>query len=96
MSGEETPLNQQLDKLAKLIGVVGLGLAAFTFIARFLKDALLGDIPYTITQFGLVSGVIIALLIALIKVWLPIIYDGFELAGKEKKIPKSVERRWLA
>lgn len=91
MSGEETPLNEQLDKLAKLIGVVGLGLAAFTFIIRFMKDAFLGDVTYTMTQFGLISGVIISALIALIKVWLPIIYDGFELAGKEKEIPKSVE-----
>ena len=96
MSGEETPLNQQLDKLAKLIGVIGLGLAAFTFIARFLKDAILGDVPYTITQFGLISGVILTALIALIKVWLPIIYDGFELAGKEKELPKSVdEGSWI-
>jgi Ca2+-transporting ATPase len=96
MSGEETPLNQQLDRLAKLIGVIGLGLAAFTFIARFLKDAIIGDVPYTITQFGLISGVIISALIMLIKVWLPIIYDGFELAGKEKEMPKSVEEgSWL-
>lgn len=96
MSGEETPLNQQLDKLAKLIGVVGLGLAAFTFIVRFLKDAILGDVPYDLTQFGLISAVIIAGLIALIKVWLPIIYDGFELAGKEKELPKCVEEwSWL-
>jgi Ca2+-transporting ATPase len=96
MTGEETPLNQQLDRLAKLIGVIGLGLAAFTFIVRFLKDAIIGDVPYTFTQFGLVSGVILAALIALIKVWLPIIYDGFELAGKEKEIPKSVdEGSWL-
>jgi Ca2+-transporting ATPase len=96
MSGEETPLNQQLDRLAKLIGVIGLGLAAFTFVARFLKDAIMGDVPYTLTQFGLISGVIISALIALIKVWLPIIYDGFELAGKEKEVPKSVEEgSWL-
>lgn len=99
MSGEETPLNQQLDRLAKLIGVIGLGLAAFTFIARFLKDAIIGDVPYTLTQFGLISGVIISALIALIKVWLPIIYDGFELAGKEKEVPKSVEEgswvKWI-
>jgi Ca2+-transporting ATPase len=99
MSGEETPLNEQLDRLAKLIGVVGLGLAAFTFIARFLKDALMGDVPYTLTQFGLVSGVILSALIMLVKVWLPIIYDGFELAGKEKELPKAVEEgswiRWI-
>ncbi|MFZ4589832.1 MAG: calcium-translocating P-type ATPase, PMCA-type [Ignavibacteria bacterium] len=99
MSGEETPLNQQLDKLAKLIGVVGLGLAAFTFIARFLKDAIWGDAYYTLTQFGLLSGVIISLMIMLIKVWLPIIYDGYELAGKEKEVPKSVDEgswfKWI-
>lgn len=91
MSGEETPLNEQLDKLAKLIGVIGLGLAAFTFAARFLKDAFLGDVEYTLTQFGLVSGLILSALISLIKVWLPIIYDGFELAGKEKEMPKKIE-----
>lgn len=96
MSGEETPLNEQLDRLAKLIGVVGLGLAAFTFIARFLKDAFMGDVTYTLAQFGLISGVIITALVALIKVWLPIIYDGFELAGKDKQIPKAVsEGGWL-
>lgn len=99
MSGEETPLNQQLDRLAKWIGVIGLGLAAFTFIARFLKDAIMGDVPYTWSQFGLISGVIISALIALTKVWLPIIYDVFELTGKEKELPKSVEEgswfRWI-
>jgi Ca2+-transporting ATPase len=96
MTGEETPLNQQLDKLAKLIGVIGLGIAAFTFIARFLKDAIFGDVEYTFTQFGLVSAVIISALIMLIKVWLPIIYDGYELAGKDKEIPESVDKgSWL-
>lgn len=96
MSGEETPLNQQLDRLAKLIGVVGFGLAAFTFITRFIKDAFLGKVDYTFIQFSFLCGVILSGLIALIKVWLPIIYDGFELAGKEKEIPKSVsEGSWL-
>jgi len=99
MSGEQTPLNEQLDKLAKLIGVVGLGLAAFTFIARFLKDAFLGDVSFSMSQFGLLSIVIVSVMVALTKVWLPIIYDGFELAGKQKELPNSVEKgswfRWI-
>jgi len=38
LSGEETPLNKQLDKLAKFIGLVGFALAALTFFALFIKD----------------------------------------------------------
>ena len=38
---EETPLNQQLDKLAKLIGDVGFTVAGLAFIIFFIKDVLL-------------------------------------------------------
>lgn len=100
MTGEETPLNAQLDNLAKFIGVVGLVLAALTFIVLFVKDIFGGNISYTLGQLGLLSAVIIGALTALVKIWLPIIYDGFELAGKEKELPKSVEEggwlRWIA
>lgn len=96
MSGEETPLNKQLDKLAKFIGVVGLALAALTFIALFVKDIFLGDAHYTLVQLGSIGIVIVSGFIVLTKVWLPIIYDSFELLGKEKELPKSVaEGSWL-
>jgi len=96
MSGEVTPLNKQLDKLAKFIGVVGLLLAAFTFLALFVKDLFLGDVTYTLGQLGSVGIVVLAAMIALVKVWLPIFYDAFELLGKEKEMPKSVdEGSWL-
>ena len=96
MSGEVTPLNKQLDKLAKFIGVVGLLLAAFTFLALFVKDLFLGEVSYSPGQLGSVGIVILAAMIALIKVWLPIFYDAFELLGKEKEMPKSVdEGSWL-
>ncbi len=90
MTGEETPLNKQLDGLAKFIGVVGLALAALTFLVLFLKDIFGGEITYTLGQLGLLGAVIIGAMVALIKVWLPIIYDGFELTGKEKELPKGV------
>ena len=38
---EETPLNQQLGKLAKLIGNVGFAVAGLAFIIFFIKDVLL-------------------------------------------------------
>ncbi|MEI8048745.1 MAG: calcium-translocating P-type ATPase, PMCA-type [Bacteroidota bacterium] len=91
ITGDVTPLNQQLDKLAKWIGVIGFGFALITFVARFLKGLFFEDVTFELGQLGLLGGVLIAAAIALIKVWLPIIYDGFELVGKEKKMPKRVE-----
>lgn len=96
ISGEETPLNQQLDKLAKLIGVIGFALAVFTFGTRFIKDIIWGDASYTFSQLYLVLSIILGVFIAGVKIWIPIIYDAFELAGKEKEMPKSVEEKgWL-
>lgn len=99
MSGEETPLNRQLDGLAKFIGVVGFLLAMFTFIALFVKDILFGDAVYTLPQLGSLGVVIVAAMVALTKIWLPIIYDGFELLGKDVELPKSVDEggwlRWI-
>ncbi|MFV0468754.1 MAG: calcium-translocating P-type ATPase, PMCA-type [Dysgonomonas sp.] len=96
MTGEETPLNEQLDGLAKFIGVIGLVLAALTFTVLFLKDIFGGTITYSWAQLGLLGAVIAGALIALIKIWLPILYDGFELAGKSKELPKSVSNGgWL-
>ena len=92
MSGEETPLNKQLDGLAKFIGVVGFLLAALTFSALFIKDMFLGNATYTLVQLGSVGIVIIAAMVALVKVWMPIIYDGYELVGINKELPKSVEK----
>ncbi len=91
MSGEETPLNQQLDGLAKFIGVVGFVLAALTFSTLFVKNIFFGGTSYSWGQLGLLGAAIIGAMVVLIKVWLPIIYDGFNLAGKDKEVPKSVE-----
>lgn len=96
ISGEETPLNKQLDKLAKFIGVIGFSLAILTFLVLFIKDIFLGQIQYTITQLGLIGIVILSAGVALTKLWVPILYDYFELVGREKKIPKRVEgSSWL-
>lgn len=43
---EKTPLTKQLDKLASLIGKIGFGLAALTFIALVAKDVIRGDVDF--------------------------------------------------
>ena len=96
MTGEETPLNQQLDMLAKFIGVVGFILAVLTFLALFVKDLFLGTTSFTMIQLGSIGIVLTSAMIALAKVWVPIVYDAFELSGNEKEIPKSIdEGSWL-
>lgn len=95
----QTPLNRQLDSLAKFIGVVGMALAILTFAVLFIKDLFLGVDSYSLGQLGLIGAVIIGGVIALIKVWMPIVYDAFELMGKDKEMPESIEEggwfRWL-
>lgn len=96
MTGKETPLNQQLDRLAKFIGVVGFVLAVLTFLALFVKDLFSGTTSFTIVQLGSIGIVIASAMVVLAKVWVPIIYDAFELLGKGKEVPKSIEDgSWL-
>ena len=98
MSGEQTPLNKQLEGLAKFIGVLGFALAMLTFISLFIKDLLFIDPQnqLTVIQIGSVGIVMLSALIALIKIWIPIVYDGLELLGIEREIPLSISSgSWL-
>ena len=93
----ETPLNKQLDMLAKFIGVVGLSLALLTFSVLFIKDIFFNpEVSVTLGQLGLLGACLIGLAISLSKMWLPIFYDGFELLGKPKELPRPIKRwPWL-
>ncbi|MEI6678581.1 MAG: calcium-translocating P-type ATPase, PMCA-type [Mariniphaga sp.] len=94
---EETPLKKQLDGLAKLISVIGFGLAILTFIILFVKNLVFGSASYSLTQLGSVGIVIFTSLIALSKAWIPILYDGYKLLGVKKELPVSIkEKGWLA
>ena len=99
ISGEQTPLNKQLDGLAKFIGALGFLLAALTFSTLFIKDLFFGSVEYSWGQLGLLGAAIIGILVALVKVWLPLVYDGLSVVGKEKEVPQSVKGgswfRWI-
>lgn len=85
---EETPLNKQLDGLAKLIGFAGFSLAILTFGALFIKD--LSQYPDTPVQLILLLSSIAALMIMSVKIWLPLILDGFELIKKREIKPHFI------
>ena len=89
---EITPLGRQLERLAKLIGVVGFVLAAVTFFALFLKDIFSGRSLFTAGQIGLLGAVLAGAATALVKVWMPIVYDAFELAGRPKERPAALRK----
>ncbi|MDR3353828.1 MAG: calcium-translocating P-type ATPase, PMCA-type [Synergistaceae bacterium] len=98
-SGEETPLNRQLEGLSKLIGVVGFGIAALLFAALTVRGAITGGIVMSQTQWIFLIILIISVMIALMRVWLPIVYDFFEVTGKPKDRPEWLEDeslvKWL-
>ncbi len=96
---EKTPLNLQLEGLAKLIGIVGFILAVLTFSVLFFKDIFSGETHYGIGQLGLLGAAMIGLSLVLVKVWVPIVYDGIGLINKNIKTPDAVEKggwlKWL-
>ena len=99
MTGEQTPLNKQLDGLARLIGVVGFLLAALTFIALFFKDLHSGATVMTFAQKVSTTIAIFSVMVALAKVWVPIIFDGFGYFKESLRTPEVVENgswgRWI-
>lgn len=94
-SGEITPLTKQLDRLAKLIGVVGFSLAGLMFATLFTKDVLGGKLGGW-GQVGLASAVILGVFVAMAKIWIPIVYDAMSLGDKKKEMPEAMAKRgWL-
>lgn len=98
-SEEETPLNEQLEGLAKLIGVVGFVLALLTFGILFVKDIISGRYDFSTAEIAVMALVFCSVMVVSVKVWMPILYDGFELAGLKRRLPKIIEKRgplyWL-
>ncbi|MFI3295523.1 MAG: cation-translocating P-type ATPase, partial [Rikenellaceae bacterium] len=80
---EQTPLNRQLDQLAKVIGGVGFVLSMVTFVAMTIKDFV--DTPVPLGQLGLLCAAILGSFVMLGKVWIPIIFDIRELLGSKKE-----------
>lgn len=87
----ESPLSKQLERLSKVIGVVGFGVAFLTFLALVGREMVSGDLPLTTQQwyFSVILGS--AVMLILMKVWVPITVDAFELAGQKIGLPAWLE-----
>ncbi|WP_294141235.1 calcium-translocating P-type ATPase, PMCA-type [uncultured Sanguibacteroides sp.] len=100
-SEEQTPLDKQLEVLAKFIGIVGFCGAIVTFTILFIKGLFFNPAfpAPSLGQLGLIGAVIIMAIIMLAKVWIPVIYDVYELRGIKKEIPAAIEQgswgRWI-
>jgi P-type Ca2+ transporter type 2C len=93
--GEETPLNLQLESLSKLIGVIGLSFAALTFIALMVRGFITGELHLDSQQWYFVSLLVISVLVGLVQVWLPVMYDGLVMSGSKIEPPKWLEGNGL-
>lgn len=94
---DKSPLNQQLERLAKWIGVIGFGIAVSTFAALVVRGVILGELVLTFSQWCVAGALGLAGAILLIPVWAPIVYDFFELTGRKRKPPEWLEegaRAW--
>jgi Ca2+-transporting ATPase len=93
---EVTPLNAQLERLSKLIGVIGFGVAALTYIGLVLRGVSLGELVLSSANWLFVGILTASALTILIRIWLPIVYDAFELIGRPKQPFKWLEEGGLS
>ena len=90
-SEEQTPLNKQLDGLAKFIGIIGLSFAVLTFVSLFIKDMIIGELKFSNPQLYLVISAILSVMILIGKVWAPMISDGIDIITSHKrKLPNWI------
>ena len=78
-TGAETPLNQQLDRLGKLIALVGFSASGLTFAVLVFQGIMKGSLNQTAAQWCIFALLIVALLVLLLQVWLPVLLEGIGL-----------------
>ncbi len=83
----QTPLNKQLEKLSKIIGLFGFSIAFTIYIALVLQGALSGEMIMAPFQWFVTGVLSTSVLIIILPVWLPMVYDLFDLIGSPKRRP---------
>lgn len=69
----KTPLNLQLDKLARVIGIIGTSVAVLTFFSLLIKDLVLGEITFTAIQVYYLLNIALFFALVSIKFWFPLL-----------------------
>ena len=92
----ETPLNTQLNRLSRLIGVLGLLVAVLLDMALVVRGILTGELNLAWEQWYFVALLIASVIIALTYIWLPIVSDGLALSNLNFEPPPWLEANDLA
>jgi len=92
----KSPLNIQLDRLSKFVGVVGFSVALLTFIALTVRGVFIGELTLSLGQWYFLIALTICSSAALVRVWLPTLYDLFELIGFDIEPPEWIENSTFA
>ncbi len=79
-TGAVSPLNRQLARLSKIIGVVGFAVAIAAFAALVGRGAVIGSLELAPGQWLVVAAVVAGIGAALTQVWLPVAQDALALA----------------
>ena len=94
ITNEETPLNKQLARLAKFIGVVGTAMAMMTFAVLMIKEIAFGS--FTNAQLGLIGIIVLSMIIALTKIWITIVFDLLHLLNLKIEPPALImNKSWI-
>ena len=86
-----TPLDQKIVKLGTCMSVVGFTVAAMTFSALITRDIMVGKVALFWQQWVFAIILVVSLMAALVRVWLPICYDLRELVGGDRLSPEWLE-----
>ena len=81
----KTPLSKQLDKLSKIIGLVGFTVAVTIYAALVARAGIMDELPLSSQQWTLIVILSVSVLLAMTKIWVPMVFDGFEMLGKPAK-----------
>ncbi|MDD6210362.1 MAG: calcium-translocating P-type ATPase, PMCA-type [Bacteroidales bacterium] len=93
---QQTPLDRQLDRLAKLISVVGMCIAFLTFGILLAKEITSHPLIYGHKQLYFLFSLFIASILALTKIWIPILYGGITLLKPQAVPPRIIGKiNWL-
>ena len=92
---EDTPLNHQLQRLSDWIGVIAFVVAALLVAALVSRGVIAGDIALSSGQWVFTAILGLSAGIALIPVWLPIVYTGLSLIGRETEPPSWLEEEGI-
>ncbi|RJR44330.1 MAG: calcium-translocating P-type ATPase, PMCA-type [Deltaproteobacteria bacterium] len=91
----ETPLNLQLDRLSKLIGVLAFIIAVMIIAALVGRGIITKELSLSTQQWVFVVILTISVIILLVRVWLPMVYDGLELIGSDTQPPEWLQNEDL-